>query len=48
MDSEECKAIDSECHLNRIKKWHDNFESGISQMIETLNRLNDSSIEATR
>jgi len=47
MDSDDCKVIDSECHLNRIKKWHNSFESYISLMIETLNKLNESSIEAT-
>lgn len=47
MDCDECKTIDFECHLNRIKRWHSTFESSISQMIETLSKLNESSIEAT-
>jgi signal transduction histidine kinase len=47
MNFDDCKVNDSECHLNRIKKWHSNFESYISTMVETLNKLNASSIEAT-
>lgn len=39
--------MDSECHLNRIEKWHSNFESEILLMIKTLKRLKSSSIEAT-
>lgn len=47
MKSDDCKIMDSECHLNRIENWHNNFESDISLMIETLKKLNASSIEAT-
>ncbi len=48
MNSEDCKVTDHECHLNRIEKWHDNFESYIALLIETLEKLNASSIEATK
>lgn len=41
-------AGDFDCHLNRISKWHDNFESYISLLIRTLNELNDSSVDATK
>jgi two-component system sensor histidine kinase VicK len=47
MKSDDCKVMDSECHLNRIENWHSNFESDISSMIETLKILNASSIKAT-
>ena len=47
MKSDDCKVMDSECHLNRIENWHSNFESDISLMIETLKKLNASSIQAT-
>lgn len=43
-----CKVTDHECHLDRIEKWHDNFESYIAKLINTLNELNASSIEATK
>ena len=48
MNSEDCKVTDHECHLNRIEKWHSNFESYIALLIETLEKLNASSIEATK
>ena len=48
MNSEDCKVTDHECHLIRIEKWHSNFESYISLLIETLEKLNASSIEATK
>ncbi len=47
MKPEDCKLTDYECHLNRISNWHDNFESSISSLIETLKELNASSVEAT-
>jgi signal transduction histidine kinase len=48
MKSDDCKVTDHECHLNRIEKWHSNFESYIALLIETLEKLNASSIEATK
>jgi two-component system, OmpR family, sensor histidine kinase VicK len=47
MNCDDCKTIDYECHLKRIEKWHNTFETGIAQMIEILNNLNESSIKAT-
>jgi signal transduction histidine kinase len=47
MESDDCKVMDSECHLNRIENWHSKFESDISLMIKTLKRLKANSIEAT-
>ncbi|OPL19869.1 MAG: hypothetical protein AVO35_02535 [Candidatus Aegiribacteria sp. MLS_C] len=47
MECDDCKTIDFECHLNRISKWHGAFESCISQVIDTLNGLKLSSVEAT-
>ena len=48
MKSADCKVTDHECHLDRIEKWHNNFESYISSVIETLKLLNTSSVEATK
>lgn len=48
MKPEDCKITDPECHLARIEKWHSSFESYISLLIQTLNDLNASSIEATK
>jgi signal transduction histidine kinase len=47
MYSEDCKLTDYECHLNRINSWHNNFESSITSLIETLKELKASSVEAT-
>ncbi len=47
MHSEDCKLTDYECHLNRISNWHNHFESSIASLIETLQELKASSVEAT-
>lgn len=46
MNGDDCKTTDFKCHLNRIQGWHSRFEASISQIIETLNELSASSIEA--
>ncbi len=48
MNSKDCLITDHDCHLKRIEKWHNNFESYIALLIETLEKLNASSIEATK
>jgi signal transduction histidine kinase len=47
MKTEECSIKDAECHLDRIRAWHQGLESEVDSIVEVLQDIRRKSEQAT-